>query len=57
MSWAPHPCKCTSCNGGQCYNCLNGAHDICDAKVKCKKRRAKQIGVMLKFTSVKESSK
>ena len=24
------PCDCTKYNGGQCYNCLNGAHYICD---------------------------
>ena len=23
-----HPCKCATYNGRQCYNCLNGAHDI-----------------------------
>jgi hypothetical protein len=23
-------CDCTKYNGGQCYNCLNGGHDICD---------------------------
>ncbi len=24
-------CDCTKYNGGQCYNCLNGGHDICDS--------------------------
>ncbi len=24
-------CDCTKYNGGQCYNCLNGAHHICDS--------------------------
>lgn len=24
-------CDCTKYNGGQCYNCLNGAHRICDS--------------------------
>lgn len=23
------PCDCKQYNGGQCYNCLNGAHRIC----------------------------
>ena len=26
-----YPCKCTAYNGGQCYNCLNGAHYLCAA--------------------------
>ncbi len=26
----PATCDCAKYNGGQCYNCLNGAHDICD---------------------------
>jgi hypothetical protein len=44
-----HPCKCTAGgNGGQqCYNCLNGAHDICSGKPKCKSVRAKQVGMMI----------
>lgn len=25
------PCDCTKYNGGQCFNCLNGAHRICDS--------------------------
>ena len=33
-----HPCSCTSYNGGQCYNCLNGAHSTCSSKNKCKGR-------------------
>ena len=24
-------CDCTKYNGGQCYNCLNGGHEICDS--------------------------
>jgi hypothetical protein len=24
-------CDCTKYNGGQCYNCLNGHHEICDS--------------------------
>lgn len=31
-----HPCKCKEYNGGQCYNCLNGAHHICVKKCKTK---------------------
>lgn len=44
-----HPCKCTDYNGDQCYNCLNGAHDICEARKKCKTRKSKQIGLLLVF--------
>jgi hypothetical protein len=40
-----HPCTCTNYNGGQCYNCLNGAHDICEARPKCGKARDKQVGL------------
>ena len=40
-----HPCKCTSYNGGQCYNCLNGAHDICSGTPKCRQARDKVIGL------------
>ena len=48
-----HPCACDAGgNGGQqCYNCLNGAHRICESEIKCnryKKRRGKE-GVMLSF--------
>ncbi len=42
-----HPCSCTSYNGGQCYNCLNGAHDICEGEVKCGQPRSKQIGLLI----------
>lgn len=44
-----HPCQCTSYNGGQCYNCLNGAHDICDDG--CKTVRSKQVGVAIVVTT------
>jgi len=46
-----HPCTCTDYNGGQCYNCLNGAHQWCEAKgkSKCKKGNAKLMGVKLIF--------
>ncbi len=47
-----HPCKCTSYNGGQCYNCLNGAHNLCADG--CKTKRSKQIGVMI---AVKQSKR
>lgn len=43
-----HPCKCVEYNDGQCYNCLNGAHDICEAKKGCKTSRAKQVGLLIK---------
>jgi len=46
MKDAIHPCKCTDYNGGQCYNCLNGAHRICEAG-KCKKRNAGRIGLTI----------
>lgn len=42
-----HPCKCTDYNGGQCYNCLNGAHKICEAKKRCGKRDSKSIGLRI----------
>ena len=31
------PCDCKNYNGGQCYNCLNGQHSICEQKGGCKK--------------------
>lgn len=34
------PCNCTNYNGGQCYNCLNGAHSICEQKAPCNKKAA-----------------
>ena len=30
MSSAIHTCGCDSYNGGPCYNCLNGAHELCE---------------------------
>ena len=42
-----HPCKCTSYNGDQCYNCLNGAHSWCDGKKKCVKRNVKHPGLRI----------
>lgn len=44
-----HPCSCTDYNGGQCYNCLNGAHEICEAKgnKKCKKHNSKHLGLKI----------
>ena len=30
-SGAGPTCDCTKYNGGQCYNCLNGHHEICDS--------------------------
>jgi hypothetical protein len=42
-----HPCKCTGYNGGQCYNCLNGAHELCSCKPKCKSPNAKQVGLAI----------
>lgn len=41
-----HPCKCTGYNGSQCYNCLNGAHNICEAKPKCKVK-TKSVGLQI----------
>jgi len=40
-----HPCSCTSYNGKQCYNCLNGAHEICEAKIKCVQKNSEQVGL------------
>lgn len=51
-----HPCKCTDYNGGQCYNCLNGAHKICEAAKKCKKRNSKILGLVLVFKSKKREA-
>lgn len=28
-------CNCKDYNGGQCYNCINGAHNTCSGKHKC----------------------
>lgn len=42
-----HPCKCTNYNKDQCYNCLNGAHDICNARKGCKTRRVKSPGLFV----------
>ena len=42
-----HPCKCTEYNGGQCYNCLNGAHDICSAPDGCRTKPSTQKGLMI----------
>lgn len=52
-----HPCNCTDYNGGQCYNCLNGAHSMCQAKKKCKKRNSKFLGVRIVFKSSAKKSK
>jgi hypothetical protein len=35
-----YPCDCKSYNGRQCYNCLNGAHDICEGEPRCNKSSA-----------------
>jgi hypothetical protein len=40
-----HPCNCREYNDGQCYNCLNGAHRLCEGK--CKKKNARQVGLMI----------
>jgi hypothetical protein len=37
-----HPCGCTAYNGGQCYNCLNGAHENCPS---CGQRNDKSLGL------------
>ncbi len=42
-----HPCGCTAYNGGQCYNCLNGAHNICNAEKRCRVKTAKVCGVVI----------
>ncbi len=44
-----HPCKCTSYNGRQCYNCLNGAHDLCDSG--CKTKRNGGVGARIIVTT------
>ena len=36
-------CDCIKYNGGQCYNCLNGAHDICDGgQGRCSRTKAER---------------
>ena len=50
-----HPCECKAYNGGQCYNCLNGAHDLCAAN--CKVKRSKQVGLMLVFKQKRFTTK
>lgn len=39
-----HPCRCTSYNGGQCFNCLNGAHGLCQ---RCGKRSVRNVGLII----------
>ncbi len=41
-----HTCNCNDYNGGQCYNCLNGAHENCDT---CKQENDDQLGVLLVY--------
>lgn len=41
-----HPCDCTDYNGGQCFNCLNGAHAFCET---CQEPDVKQPGLTLVF--------
>lgn len=45
-----HPCGCTIYNGGQCFNCLNGAHDLCADS--CDTERAKTPGVVVTFSAL-----
>lgn len=53
-----HPCTCTSYNGGQCYNCLNGAHHICEAKRKCGfKTRSVGLTIVVKKTPASKERK
>ncbi len=40
-----HHCNCKDYNGGQCYNCLNGAHEFCSAKKICRNKNSKQLGL------------
>lgn len=47
LTSAFHPCECVESNGGQCYNCLNGAHHLCSGR--CKKSKSKRMGVLLSF--------
>ena len=44
-----HRCACTGYNGGQCYNCINGAHELCDHTPKCANKNSRQVGVKLVF--------
>jgi hypothetical protein len=57
----PATCDCTKYNGGPCYNCLNGAHNICDnGQGKCSKAasvaktrrwRCVNVGVPTEYTT------
>ncbi len=49
-----HPCKCTAYNGGQCYNCMNGAHSYCTA---CGQPNDKQIGIVIQTKSTTRPKK
>jgi hypothetical protein len=49
-----HPCDCTSYNGGQCYNCLNGFHSHCEGKKKCETKDSKSLGLKLTWKSPKK---
>ena len=54
MSQLLHPCHCDDYNGSQCYNCLNGAHRMCNSqKTPCKKRNAKRVGVMIVIRKIR----
>lgn len=44
-----HPCTCTNYNGGQCYNCLNGAHEFCDGN--CNQKNSKHLGLQIVIKS------
>lgn len=38
------PCGCSEYNGGQYYNCLNGAYDLCRS---CEQPRANIVGLII----------
>ena len=48
-----HPCACTGCNGGQCYNCLNGLHAACYARGRCGKKNDTALGLLIVVKSSK----
>ena len=51
-----YPCKCKNYNQEQCYNCLNGAHDICESRRGCKTAR-RGIGLTMVFIAADEAKR
>lgn len=43
-----HKCDCKEYNGGQCYNCLNGAHKYCPACSKTENEKSLGLRIIIK---------